>query len=113
IFDFCLLLNVLLFLPIFIVILYFQNYAFITLLTCPSFGEYFTFFPYPQLILKCPQDIGVVAYHDNPLKEILLNGITTIATDFRALGSTAAKFILEQRTGVFTNPSKVILRESL
>jgi DNA-binding transcriptional regulator YhcF (GntR family) len=45
--------------------------------------------------LKLGQDIGVISYNETPIKRIILNGITTISTDFVQLGSESAKVILE------------------
>ena len=44
---------------------------------------------------KIGQDIGVISYNETPLKKILLNGITTISTDFRFMGTVAANLILD------------------
>ena len=41
------------------------------------------------------KDIGVISYNETPLKKILLNGITTISTDFRFMGTVAADLILD------------------
>lgn len=48
---------------------------------------------------KLGEDIGIISYNDTPLKELL--GITVISTDFKKMGATAAKMILEK------NPSEV------
>jgi DNA-binding transcriptional regulator YhcF (GntR family) len=47
------------------------------------------------LKLKVGKDVGVISYNETPLKKILLNGITTISTDFRYMGNVAAGMILE------------------
>ncbi len=33
--------------------------------------------------LKVGKDVGVISYNETPLKKIILNGITTISTDFK------------------------------
>lgn len=48
-----------------------------------------------NLKLKIGKDIGVISYNETPLKKILLNGITTISSDFRFMGTVAANLILE------------------
>ncbi|MHA4806861.1 GntR family transcriptional regulator [Flavitalea flava] len=58
-------------------------------------------------------DIGLISYDDTPLKEILLNGITTISTDFELMGKTAARMIVENTKVKFHNPSKLIIRQTL
>ncbi|RZK82137.1 MAG: GntR family transcriptional regulator [Pedobacter sp.] len=40
-------------------------------------------------------NIGVISYNETPLKKILLNGITTISTDFKFMGTVAADLILD------------------
>nr|NYE65791.1 DNA-binding transcriptional regulator YhcF (GntR family) [Mucilaginibacter sp. E4BP6] len=47
------------------------------------------------LNLKVGEDVGVISYNETPLKKILLNGITTISTDFNYMGVIAAKMITE------------------
>ncbi|RYE29634.1 MAG: transcriptional regulator, partial [Sphingobacteriales bacterium] len=45
--------------------------------------------------LKVGKDIGVISYNETPLKKIILNGITTISTDFKFMGTIAANLILD------------------
>ncbi|SDE32464.1 transcriptional regulator, GntR family [Pricia antarctica] len=56
-------------------------------------------------------DIGVISYNDTPLKELL--GITCISTDFKMMGETAARMILDKTKGKVKNPFNFIDRESL
>jgi DNA-binding transcriptional regulator YhcF (GntR family) len=58
-------------------------------------------------------DIGLISYDDTPLKDILLDGVTVISTDFEAMGKTAAKMIMGGVTGDIPNPSKLIIRKTL
>lgn len=44
---------------------------------------------------KVGKEVGVISYNETPLKKIILNGITTISTDFRFMGTIAANLILE------------------
>ena len=44
--------------------------------------------------LTIGSDVGVISYNETPLKKILLNGITTISTDFDYMGKVAAAMIL-------------------
>ncbi|WP_291099310.1 MULTISPECIES: GntR family transcriptional regulator [unclassified Flavobacterium] len=43
------------------------------------------------------KDIGIISYNDTPLKELL--GITVISTDFKEMGETAARMILNKEKG--------------
>ncbi len=45
--------------------------------------------------LKVGKDVGVISYNETPLKKVILNGITTISTDFYEMGTIAAKMILD------------------
>lgn len=65
------------------------------------------------LKLKVGKDVGVISYNETPLKQIILNGITTISTDFARLGSQAAEFILTKNTDKVQVPFYLNLRDSL
>ncbi len=36
--------------------------------------------------MKVGKYVGVISYNETPLKKIILNGITTISTDFQMMG---------------------------
>jgi DNA-binding transcriptional regulator YhcF (GntR family) len=57
------------------------------------------------------KDIGVISYNETPLKELL--GITVISTDFKVMGETAAKMILNNQKGKIKVPFNFIERDSL
>ncbi|MCJ7465372.1 MAG: GntR family transcriptional regulator [Maribacter sp.] len=59
------------------------------------------------------KDVGVISYNDTPLKEILLEGITVISTDFKKLGEQAANLVLNHEKRQIDNPFYVIPRNSL
>ncbi len=63
--------------------------------------------------LKIGQDIGVISYNETPLKKIILNGITTISTDFKMMGEKAAEMALNNTKEHVAIPFKVTLRDSL
>lgn len=63
--------------------------------------------------LKIGQEVGIISYNETPIKEILLDGITVISTDFQKLGETAAQLILENRKEHYINPFYLVLRNSL
>lgn len=62
---------------------------------------------------KIGEDIGVISYHDSPLKRVLSGGITVLTTDFAAFGTTAAELVLSGKSGHFENPFRLIRRNSL
>lgn len=57
------------------------------------------------------KDIGIISYNDTPLKELL--GITVISTDFKVMGETAAKMILNGEKGKIKVPFNFIDRNSI
>jgi DNA-binding transcriptional regulator YhcF (GntR family) len=63
--------------------------------------------------LKLGKHVGVVSYNETPLKKIILNGITTISTDFEFMGKKAAELILNNSTEHFEVPFCVTRRASL
>ena len=63
--------------------------------------------------LKVGKDVGVISYNETPLKKIILNGITTISTDFEMMGRQAAQLILERSTAHVAIPFNLTSRASL
>lgn len=59
------------------------------------------------------KDIGVVAYNENPVKEILENGITTISTNHDEIGRMAGQMILSGEFRQVKSPFDFIQRNSL
>lgn len=59
------------------------------------------------------KEVGVVAYNDNPVKEILENGITTISTNHDEIGRSAAEMILTKNFTRIKSPFEFIERNSL
>ncbi|MCE4564372.1 GntR family transcriptional regulator [Maribellus sp. CM-23] len=62
---------------------------------------------------KTGTDVGVVAYNDNPVKEILEDGITTITTNHDEIGRTVARMILNSDFRRIKSPFEFIKRNSL
>ncbi len=62
---------------------------------------------------KVGKHIGVISYNETPLKKIILNGITTISTDFRQMGVRAAELILSSSKEHMEVPFKLTLRASV
>jgi DNA-binding transcriptional regulator YhcF (GntR family) len=63
--------------------------------------------------LKVGKEVGVISYNETPLKKIILNGITTISTDFEAMGAETAKIILDNESRHVQVPFALTLRDSL
>jgi len=57
--------------------------------------------------------VGVISYNETPLKKIILNGITTISTDFQMMGEKTAALIMEQSTEHVRIPFYLTMRSSL
>ena len=62
---------------------------------------------------KLGKDIGAVVFNDEPIFEILDNGITTISADFKEMGVLASKFALTRKKIQTYVPTKLIIRGSL
>ncbi|MCR9066660.1 MAG: GntR family transcriptional regulator [Cytophagales bacterium] len=59
------------------------------------------------------KNVGIISYNDTPLKEVLLDGITVISTDFIKLGEQAAQIVLKNEKSFSHNPFYSIIRKSL
>lgn len=44
---------------------------------------------------KVGKQVGLISYNEAPIKKIILNGVSTISTDFKEMGKIAAKLIAE------------------
>jgi DNA-binding transcriptional regulator YhcF (GntR family) len=63
--------------------------------------------------LKIGSNIGIISYNETPLKKIVENGITTISTDFRAMGKIMAEIVLKRKKKQIENKCFLIIRNSL
>ena len=63
--------------------------------------------------LKLGSDFGIISYNETPLKKVVENGITTISTDFRAMGKIMAEMILKGQKKQIENKCSLIIRKSL
>ncbi|HXB42410.1 MAG TPA: GntR family transcriptional regulator [Puia sp.] len=59
------------------------------------------------------KQVGVISYNETPMKQIILNGITTISTDFTMMGKKAAELILSKSKQHIAVPFYLTLRDSL
>jgi hypothetical protein len=66
-----------------------------------------------QLNLEVGKDVGIISYNETPIKKIILNGITTISTNFEEMGKMAARLILENQRQHLEVPFKLTIRNSL
>jgi len=58
-------------------------------------------------------DIGIISYNENPVKEILCDGISTISTNHDKIGKMAAEMILKKDFRRIKCPFRFIKRKSL
>ena len=63
--------------------------------------------------LKIGEEVGVISYNETAIKKIILNGITTISTDFKMIGEKAAELILTNSTAHIEADFHLTLRSSL
>ncbi len=63
--------------------------------------------------LKLGENIGVISYNETPLKKIILNGLTTISTDYLKMGEMTADIIRNHSVARFEVPFTLTLRASL
>lgn len=61
--------------------------------------------------LSIGEDVGIISFNETALKELL--DITVITTDFKAMGETTARLILNRELVQIHNPFKLITRRSL
>jgi DNA-binding transcriptional regulator YhcF (GntR family) len=65
------------------------------------------------LNLTVGEQVGVISYNETPLKKFIMNGLTTISTDFATMGKSAAQLVLNASKEHIENPFELILRGSL
>jgi hypothetical protein len=63
--------------------------------------------------LKVGQDVGIISYNETPLKRFILEGITTISTNFTKMGQATANMILQNEFTTQEVPFTLRLRPSL
>lgn len=63
--------------------------------------------------LKIGEQVGVISYNETPMKRIVLNGITTISSDFQEMGIMTAHAIISGSTEKQKVPFRLTLRPSL
>lgn len=63
--------------------------------------------------LSIGSEVGLISYNETPLKKFILNGITTLSTDFDFRGRAAAQLIKTKSKAHVEVPFHVIIRDSL
>ncbi|MGO1244931.1 MAG: GntR family transcriptional regulator [Sphingobacterium sp.] len=63
--------------------------------------------------LEVGRQVGVISYNETPLKKFILNGITTVSTDFKLMGEFAAAAISDNLKIKLEVPFYTILRPSV
>ncbi len=63
--------------------------------------------------LKVGTDVGIISYNETPWKRFILDGITTISTDFKKMGEMAADLVLNNSKEHKEVPFALTLRNSL
>lgn len=63
--------------------------------------------------LQLGVNVGIISYNDTILKEVVAEGITTISTDFKAMGKRLAKMLFLKEKVRIENHCSMILRKSI
>ncbi|MDP4238322.1 MAG: substrate-binding domain-containing protein [Bacteroidota bacterium] len=63
--------------------------------------------------LTIGNDIGLIAYNDEPVLEVIKNGISSISIDFGLMGEKAARFVTNKQPVREYLPTELILRNSI
>lgn len=59
------------------------------------------------------EDIGIISYNETKAKKYIMNGLTTVSTDFESMGRKAAELVLDNSKRHIENPFQIIMRDSL
>lgn len=62
---------------------------------------------------KVGKNVGIISYNETPWKKFILDGITTVSTDFKKMGEMAAQMILNNEKRQVEVPFALTLRNSL
>jgi len=63
--------------------------------------------------LNIGEDIGLIAYNNEPILEVIKNGISAISVDFGLMGEKAANFVTGKKTIQEYLPTELIVRSSI
>lgn len=62
---------------------------------------------------KSGREYGLLAYNENPLYEVIENGVASIGIDWEKLGDLAAEFVTEEKPIQLYLPTEIKVRKSL
>ena len=62
--------------------------------------------------LEIGRDIGLISFNEDPTSEIILNGLTTVSTDFAEMGRLTANMILNGKMSKIHCPFRMTRRSS-
>lgn len=62
---------------------------------------------------KIGKDVGIISYNETPWKKFILDGISTMSTDFKKMGELAAEMVLQKRRGSVEVPFTLTVRNSI
>lgn len=62
---------------------------------------------------KLGEEIGLVSYNESPINEFILDGLTTLSTDFALMGKVAAEMIKTGELNKIHNQFNLIIRKTL
>ena len=63
--------------------------------------------------IRIGEEVGILSHNDSPIKEIIVDGVTTFSTDFKAMAHRAAQFVIDRQPVQEVIPSRLIRRKSL
>lgn len=63
--------------------------------------------------LELGKNIGIISYNETPWKQFIMDGITTISTDFKTMGEMAADMVLNNDSSFRAVPFTLTMRASL
>lgn len=63
--------------------------------------------------LELGKEIGIISYNETPLKQFIMNGLTTVSTDFVSMGKSLAHLVLNPSNERIENPFSLTLRKSI
>lgn len=66
-----------------------------------------------EMELEIGKEIGILMYNDDPVFEVIKNGISSVSVDFGLMGEMAARFVKTKTEVQEYLPTKLILRGSL
>lgn len=62
--------------------------------------------------MKPGRDFSIISYNESPINDIILNGLTTISTDFKEMGRLGAEMIINQEFYKIKCPFKMTRRKT-